>query len=519
MEILGSFIGGSDTAGLQVRLHSDTLSPLAVGEFLVLQSASNRLICLVVDVQSKLVATELESIVLTGNEQSFRQLLSRHGACSTALVKPLLTITADKHLHPKRTLPPLFTPARHAVDEEIQTIFGSDKPTNTNLSLGIARGMQAQVCVDTRLISQRSSGVFGKTGTGKTFITRLLVAGLLAKKSATVLVFDMHSEYGHQARTEGGGFVKGLKHLFGGRVVIASLDPQATRKRGASADLELRISYQTITPDDILGMNEELSLHQTACEAAYLLYTQYQERWLLKLFEQAKHLKELAQEIGAHTESLSALYRKLRALERLPFLTHETSDSIESIGELLQRGTSVIIEFGRQTSTLAYLLVANLLTRRIHAQYKENTESFLATGAAGDEPKQLVIVIEEAHKFLSPSVARQTIFGIIAREMRKYYVSLMVVDQRPSEISPEIISQIGTKIILQLSDEADVNAALAGSGEQATLRSIVASLSSKKQALITGHAVALPIAIHTRSYDEAFYTSIQKEAVDLSSLF
>ena len=31
----------------------------------------------------------------------------------------------------------------------------------------------------------------------------------------------------------------------------------------------------------------------------------------------------------------------------------------------------------------------------------------------------------------------ETIFGIIAREMRKYYVSLLVVDQRPSGIDQE----------------------------------------------------------------------------------
>ena len=39
---------------------------------------------------------------------------------------------------------------------------------------------------------------------------------------------------------------------------------------------------------------------------------------------------------------------------------------------------------------------------------------------------------------LAPQVAKQTIFGIIAREMRKYSVTLLIVDQRPSGIDPEI---------------------------------------------------------------------------------
>ena len=46
--------------------------------------------------------------------------------------------------------------------------------------------------------------------------------------------------------------------------------------------------------------------------------------------------------------------------------------------------------------------------------------------------------------------------------MSKYYVSLLVVDQRPSGIDPEVLSQIGTKIVAQLNDEKDIAAMLTG---------------------------------------------------------
>ncbi|MBK8025060.1 MAG: ATP-binding protein [Chloroflexi bacterium] len=62
-------------------------------------------------------------------------------------------------------------------------------------------------------------------------------------------------------------------------------------------------------------------------------------------------------------------------------------------------------------------------------QYVERVEK--ALGDKAHEPPQLLIVIEEAHKFLDPKVANQTTFGVIAREMRKYKVTLLVVDQRP----------------------------------------------------------------------------------------
>ncbi len=139
------------------------------------------------------------------------------------------------------------------------------------------------------------------------------------------------------------------------------------------------------------------------------------------------------------------------------------------------------------------------------------TEKFLGSQKKEDEPKKLMITIEEAHKFLNPSAARQTIFGIIAREMRKYYVSLLVVDQRPSGIDEEIISQIGTKIVAQLNDEKDIQAVLTGVSGASNLRAILASLDSKKQALLLGHALTMPIVIQTREYDEQFYRAMDTQ--------
>ena len=54
----------------------------------------------------------------------------------------------------------------------------------------------------------------------------------------------MHSEYGLQARKEGKdqSFVKGLKTLFPDKVVIFSLDPDSTRRRGGMPDVEVIIA-------------------------------------------------------------------------------------------------------------------------------------------------------------------------------------------------------------------------------------------------------------------------------------
>ena len=87
---------------------------------------------------------------------------------------------------------------------------------------------------------------------------------------------------------------------------------------------------------------------------------------------------------------------------------------------------------------------------------------YRALGASSEAPNRLVIVIEEAHKFVDRSLAGQSIFGQIARELRKYNVTLLVIDQRPSQIDPEVLSQIGTKFTLQLDSDNDVEAIVGG---------------------------------------------------------
>ncbi|MFC1963935.1 ATP-binding protein, partial [Chloroflexota bacterium] len=189
----------------------------------------------------------------------------------------------------------------------------------------------------------------------------------------------------------------------------------------------------------------------------------------------------------------------LATIQRLPFMVASAPDNtVKRILSYLDQGINVVLEFGRYTDITAYILVANLLSRRIHAQYRERTER--AMGENATSPTPLVITIEEAHRFLNPEIASNTIFGTIAREMRKYNVSLLVIDQRPSGIDTEVMSQMGTKITCLLDNERDVDSVLAGVSGKSALKAVLARLESKQQALIFGHAVPMPIVIHTREY-------------------
>jgi DNA helicase HerA-like ATPase len=516
-QIIGSLISGSLNDGFVMRIHHDTnLEEIKTGKFVSIHGKQHSFFSLITDLTLQVTHPDILLFPPAAHETLLNTILRKKDIYATAHLKPMLMVDHEGQPKPVKTIPPHFATVYEADNKDVALIFGNeDDPSKRYFNIGNPLDMKTPVCLDLDRLTERSNGIFGKTGTGKTFLTRLVLAGLIKNDKAVNLIFDMHSEYGLQARKEGKGqsFVKGLKTLFPGKVAIFSLDPQSTRRRGGNPDVEVIIPYHAIQVEDILSLEQELNLHSTALEAAYLISARYKHTWLEVLLSQGENLKEFAESIGAHPESIAALYRKLKRLERLPFFQSQkgTANNLSVIDQMLEyidRGISVILEFGNYTSTFCYLLVANIISRRVHSAFVAKTEKFLGSQRAEDEPKKLMITIEEAHKFLNPYAAKQTIFGIIAREMRKYYVSLLVVDQRPSGIDQEVLSQIGTKIVAQLNDEKDIQAVLTGVNGAQNLRTILASLDSKKQALLMGHALAMPIVIQTREYDETFYRAM-----------
>lgn len=516
---LGHIVSGSLIEGFVMRIAAHAnLEDIKTGKFVSITGAHHTFFSLVTDLTLEVTHPDILLFPPGPEEKLLSSFLKQKDMYATAILKPMLMLDKQERPMPVKTIPEHFSPVHEATQKDVALIFGDEaEPSKKYFNIGSPLDMDTPVCLDLEKLTERSNGIFGKTGTGKTFLTRLILAGLIKNEKAVNLIFDMHSEYGLQARKEGKNqsFVKGLKTLFADRVVIFSLDPDSTRRRGGMPDVEVVIPYHAISVEDILSLQDELNLHSTALEAAYLIHARYKKDWLQTLLSHGDDIKEFAQSLGAHPESIAALYRKLKRIERLPFLKPMQTGAykdmhtvVDQMMEYIDRGINIIVEFGNYTSTFTYLLIANIITRRIHTQYVEKTEKFLGSQRKEDEPKKLMITIEEAHKFLNTTAAKQTIFGNIAREMRKYYVSLLVVDQRPSGIDPEIISQIGTKIVAQLSDEKDIQAVLTGINGAANLRTILASLDSKKQALLMGHALAMPVVVQTREYDEEFYRAM-----------
>ncbi|TAK13135.1 MAG: ATP-binding protein [Anaerolineae bacterium] len=424
---------------------------------------------------------------------------------------------------PVKTVPPHHSRVRLATSGDIAEIFG-DTEKKSNLIIGHTREQGHPVALDMEKFVQRSSGVFGATGTGKSFLTRLVLAGLIHYDEASILVFDMHNEYGlDDVASDTGQKVVGLKTKFSSKVRIVGLGSGAMI-RGQNPDFNLEIATGDIQPQDVELLSRELNLKETTPTTLDALVTTFgHQNWLREFREMSVgavvedekgkrvpapgSVEAWAYDVGIHPEAAKGLHSKLRRLFSLGYVVDQpAADGIKEIIKALEAGQHVLLSFGRNDSDLDYLLVTNLLTRLIRQRWEERTNEYRSSDK--NKPRPLVIVVEEAHKLLNREMASQTTFSTIARELRKYFVTLLIIDQRPSQIYDEVMSQLGTRISGWLGDEDDIRAVLSGLAGREALRGMLARLQPKEEVMLMGWGVPMPLPVRSRRYDDTFWEEL-----------
>ncbi|HLB29790.1 MAG TPA: DUF87 domain-containing protein [Dehalococcoidia bacterium] len=514
---LGVVVGGSLSRGLEVKLEGTRSlegREIEVGRYVAIQGQESRFFALITDVELKAANPTLAASPPPQGDDFFREVMQGTALYGGLKVRPYLRAgpLASDPPRPAKTVPPHFAPVFEASQEDIERVFGGE---DRGFVIGNPLDMDAKVRLDYERFCERSNGIFGKSGTGKTFLTLLILSSLIQRSNAqgdpsrrvVNLIFDMHNDYGWQVKNERRGTQsKGLKQHFGNSVAVFTLDEESARRRGVGIDSVVEVGYEDIEPEDIAVLRESLNLTPLAVEAVYALEKYYRRPWLAQAQAlEGDEEKEVRSRLNIDAATFANLRRGLDKLTRQPFLNAKArTTSMDLILGYLLQGRNVVLEFGRYGDDVAaYVLVANLLTRRIREAYRKRVES--ALGDEARKPLHLIITIEEAHKFLNPQVANLTVFGIIAREMRKYNVTLLIIDQRPSGIDEEVMSQIGTKVAFFLDNDKDVEAVLAGTGERGELKGVLSRLESRRQALIFGHALPMPIVVEVEEYGPDFY--------------
>jgi uncharacterized protein len=540
---IGYVVGGGLKEGLRVRL-TVPADEVQEGSFVVCDSRQWRYYGLVTDLQLGATDPRFADEQSTRLTEPVQAALLGKTLYTTLNVYPTLMMdrgpdvnvvgleerlnweeaNTQREAQPVKTVPAHHALVRLAAAEDVAEIFGKDGAGMFEIGQTIEQGHPVRL--DLHKLVKRSSGIFGATGTGKSFLTRMVLAGMMKEDVAAALVFDMHNEYGFDDQdSDNTAVVKGLRSLFGNKVQIAGLGKGAS-VRGKTPDFTLEISYREFTSEDIDLLAQALSLTDTASITLSALTRDFGDSWFSKFMQMEPGAVETDPDTGKtvpaphsvaawarnsniNDKAAEALHRRLRVIADRPYVVEKPAhDPVTAIIDQLENGRHVILSFGQFDNDLDYLLVSNILTRRIRQHWVKRTDEYKATGQ--NPPRPLAICIEEAHKLLNPQLSKQTTFGIIARELRKYLVTLLVIDQRPSGIDDEIMSQLGTRITGWLGDEDDIRAVLSGLAGREQLRGMLARLREKEEVLLLGWGVKMPIPVKSRRYDKEFYEDMKQ---------
>ncbi|MBQ6520551.1 MAG: ATP-binding protein [Anaerolineaceae bacterium] len=447
-----------------------------------------------------------------------------------------LMLEENGHIAAVKTLPGVGYSVRRADQQDIIHVYGDPSDPN-KAQIGGTREEDFPVCIDLNRFLERSFGVFGMSGSGKSYLLKVLLSEALRQNKTGFLIYDFHCEFANQdINPETKKQIPGLKDLHPSSVLSANVGNK-TSVNGHQVDMNLMISMADILPGDILNMSDDLHLTKVAEQVMNVVYNKWGHNWLynfmnllptngttriqistgLKDVDGNEIMKsevvkipgsvgEFADETGQNYESCQALQNRLSLFKNRNYIA--TSKGQSTVGQFvkaLKSGKSISLSFEGCERGLDQILISNVLTRNIRNEWV-NMTNIARSDRTKPLPHPLCIVIEEAHRLLSGMTAKQTTFGTIASEMRKYGITLGVVDQRPSQIASSIMSQIGTRIICSLGgSKDDIDQAVCGLANARSMLSILYGIEPKEEALIAGYGVPVAMAIKTRRYDETYW--------------
>ncbi|MEM1147024.1 MAG: DUF87 domain-containing protein [Pseudomonadota bacterium] len=399
------------------------------------------------------------------------------------------------------TYPHIGAVAHRIRKDDLVTIYrASDASAVTVGSLSQAPDIPAVISVDALL--SRHFSVVGTTGTGKsTAVTLILHLIAKHKLNQRVLILDPHNEY------------------------TSAFGAKANTITAESLDLPFWLlnleEFQQVVFRGREGSDEEVDALREFIPKAKTIYKYGKGSPVRRKagagtsftadtpvpYRIADLLKLIEEEIGSLDGALRRLtLRHLKArLEavisdpRFAFLfgSHDATDRIEDVLGNIYRvpieGKPITVFQMSGIPSEVVNSVASVLCRM----------AFDIAIASNSRVKTLV-VCEEAHRYIPADITSafaptRAAIARIAKEGRKYGVSLAIITQRPNELDPTILSQCNTIFSLRLGNDADqdVMRKAISSGSRSTL-AFLSSLADR-ECIAFGSAVSTPMRMRFRN--------------------
>lgn len=403
-------------------------------------------------------------------------------------------------------------------------ILGAGFPDAEKLKLGtFVADRTATAIASGDKFFQRHAAILGSTGSGKSYAVALILERASKLKNPNIVVFDMHGEYAPLADPKKGGFARRLRIAGPGDLD----DP---------TDDVLFLPYWLLNRDEMLSMILDRSDQNAPNQASRFtshvrdlkkgtLETEkkvdiaktftvdspipYDLDELIARLEKDNTEKGISKATGKEVKGdwEGLLTRFLLRLEAKvsdrrygfmfspPMASHVYGWLASQLVKLLttQDGKGIkIIDFSEVPADVLPVVTGTL------ARLLYDVQFWMAAG----KRTPITLLCDEAHLYLpvkeeADAVQKQALgaFERIAKEGRKYGFSLLVVSQRPSDVSKTILSQCNNFLSLRLTNETDQSVIKRLMPDSLAGLTNVLPLLDIGEALVLGDAVLLPSRI------------------------
>jgi hypothetical protein len=438
--------------------------------------------------------------------------------------------------------PPLGAEAFPLNEHELSTLLRRESDDTSGVTLGVTVRGGGELCVGVQQLLSRHVAVLGSTGQGKSCLTAAVLQQLLELPRPRLVVFDVNGEYADALAPHAPG--SDFKHTILGeslkipyyalgrhglsRLLLPSEKTQRpalnfalenldrVRTFGVAAGAALKNGTSPVFFDDCRPSGADLAYAAVGKlrDGSAPAVTEWPHMKALScLIAESQSLRigtkgveRNAFEYGNVAPLITRVNRciedaqfcKIVAVDGGPPCEGVTLDWRQEARDLIAKvfGGSDdpwkihVMDLRHVAHDLMPLVLGSLLELFSFELFERGPGATYPTA----------LVLEEAHHYLrrtgdEDSARTGLAYERLAKEGRKFGVSIWISTQRPSEVSPTVLAQCGTWVVFRLAGEPDLNAVQ--NAAEWVDRHEVAQIPGlpRRQALVFGTAVVVPTRI------------------------
>lgn len=304
------------------------------------------------------------------------------------------------------------------------------------IKVGKLKGTDMEVFIDAEEVLRKHMLIIGTTGSGKSYFTKGFLITLLNSYPVQVFILDPHGEY-YEALVERFSEDE-IEHIIFEDVIFPVRYDEV---------IEL---IKEAGFDNLVSGNANIAKNNQSILRKYiknsLNLTKFSEMNLLQVIEELEVNK---------VDDLEEIKNYLSDTYGESAITGQKGVYEDLIRGIKSPKNIVIFNFKNITFPSTRVNLAGLILKAIFFENKK-------------EPRERVIVLEEAHNFAPEKGVDEVKAGSdnlslnytkkIASEGRKFNLGLITITQRPAQVSKFVLSQMNTQVMFRTINASDLDA-------------------------------------------------------------